>query len=283
MIKNKKQMLALRILLGILVVCNMAVIFFLSSQDSTQSSALSKKITSVVAQILPKDYISKSVGGNTGDEDKNAVSNSKPDSGGSSATSSNQKPNANTSVGISSNQNKQDGEGLTKEQQTFVKKSHTSIRKLAHMMEFGALATLVFLFLATWQGKLLWRYVASLGFTFIYACTDEFHQRFIQGRGAHFSDVLIDFCGAVIACTIALMIIIIVRRLQKPKTERLSIREELSICFAWVSQMFSRVCTFVSKQVEKLQKTHKKKQVAEHKKKNNAENNEEHKKEKIIK
>ena len=227
--KNKKQMLALRILLGILIVCNMAVIFLLSSQNSTQSSALSQKITVAIARILPKEYFGESASGNN-------------------------------STGTPSDSNKENEEALTKEQEAFVRKSHTHIRKLAHMIEFGALATLAFLFLVTWRGNLLWRYAASLGFAFLYAATDEFHQQFSKGRGALFSDVIIDFYGALIACTVALIVVIVVRRIQTPKNERLSIAEELSLCFAWISKTFSRCREFVSKQISKLSKIHHKKE-----------------------
>ena len=44
---------------------------------------------------------------------------------------------------------------------------------------------------------------------FLYACTDEFHQLFTNGRGSHFTDVLIDSCGAFIAI---LLVSLLVRR-----------------------------------------------------------------------
>lgn len=36
----------------------------------------------------------------------------------------------------------------------------------------------------------------SIIFTFLYACTDEFHQLFVPGREGKFLDVMIDTCGA---------------------------------------------------------------------------------------
>ena len=92
-----------------------------------------------------------------------------------------------------------------------VNKAHTPVRKLAHMLEFGSLAALALLLLITWPGKLLWRYVASLGFTLIYAVTDELHQLFSQGRGARLSDVVIDFIGAFITCTLLLTFVAAIR------------------------------------------------------------------------
>lgn len=158
--KKEKRVLFLRILLGVLIVCNMAAIFLFSSQSGTKSDAVSQKVTGVVAQTLAKDYDEKSV----------------------------------------------------EEQDAILQQMHKPIRKLAHMLEFGALAALVFFFLLTWQGKILWHYAASLGFAFVYAGVDEFHQLFREDRGARLSDVFIDFAGAFIACTLLLTIVVLVRR-----------------------------------------------------------------------
>ena len=42
----------------------------------------------------------------------------------------------------------------------------------------------------------------SLIFTFLYACSDEFHQLFITGRSGEFRDVMIDTIGGFIGSTI---------------------------------------------------------------------------------
>ncbi|MBX9573786.1 MAG: VanZ family protein [Candidatus Obscuribacterales bacterium] len=44
--------------------------------------------------------------------------------------------------------------------------------------------------------------ILSFVLTVIYACTDEWHQSFVLGRSALFSDVLIDACGAFMASMI---------------------------------------------------------------------------------
>lgn len=80
------------------------------------------------------------------------------------------------------------------------------LRKLAHFAEFGSLGALAFLLLLTWRGWIYRRYFASLLFTFVYACTDELHQLITADRGAQFSDVLLDFYGALICCTVLLLI-----------------------------------------------------------------------------
>ncbi len=56
MTKKEKQVLFLRILLGVLIVCNMAVIFLFSSQSGRKSAAVSEKVTDAVAGTVTKDY-----------------------------------------------------------------------------------------------------------------------------------------------------------------------------------------------------------------------------------
>ncbi len=96
------------------------------------------------------------------------------------------------------------------EQTEIVQRINKPLRKIAHMTEFGSLGALVFFFLLTWKGHLLLRYISSLVFTFLYACTDEWHQSFTASRGARFTDILIDFSGAVITCSVILGITLLI-------------------------------------------------------------------------
>ena len=52
---------------------------------------------------------------------------------------------------------------------------------------------------------------------FIYACTDEFHQGFADGRSPKFFDVCIDTCGACTAIVIMIGINILIKKIM---TER---------------------------------------------------------------
>ena len=45
--------------------------------------------------------------------------------------------------------------------------------------------------------------------SFVYACTDEFHQKFVPGRTSLFSDVMIDTCGAFIGIILLYLVIVI--------------------------------------------------------------------------
>lgn len=70
------------------------------------------------------------------------------------------------------------------------------IRKCAHFFEYMILALLVFnvskLYFNMKQIAIL-----TIGFVFIYACSDEIHQLFVLGRDGAIRDVVIDTCGGV--------------------------------------------------------------------------------------
>ena len=97
------------------------------------------------------------------------------------------------------------------QQDTIVQEYHPPMRKIAHMAEFCTLGALIFLFLLTWKGKILPRLLIALGATFLYACSDELHQMLSENRGPQFKDVLIDLAGAVIGCTLILLLILLIR------------------------------------------------------------------------
>ena len=44
------------------------------------------------------------------------------------------------------------------------------------------------------------RFIIALVICFIYACTDEYHQTFVNGRTGQFSDTLIDTFGGFVSC-----------------------------------------------------------------------------------
>ena len=76
------------------------------------------------------------------------------------------------------------------------------IRKGAHMFSYFLLATLLFMSNYDNKKNLLKVSLKSLIFTFLYACSDEFHQLFITGRSGEFRDVMIDTIGGFIGSTI---------------------------------------------------------------------------------
>lgn len=95
-----------------------------------------------------------------------------------------------------------------------------NIRKYAHIFLYMLLGLSSFLFVASLfslkriQKTLTPLYVSvgALLISFVYACTDEFHQYFVAGRTASFADVCIDAIGfvpAIAFCGIVMYVIFI--------------------------------------------------------------------------
>ena len=69
------------------------------------------------------------------------------------------------------------------------------LRKLAHFSEYACMGILVYTLWVQWmrRGKRLC--LLTVGWVFVSAAADEFHQYFVPGRYASFPDVLLDTCG----------------------------------------------------------------------------------------
>ena len=85
--------------------------------------------------------------------------------------------------------------------------AHFLLRKLGHFCGYGTLSLLFYRawFVSVsgfWKGSLRGLRLEAVGLavssTFVVACLDEWHQRFLVGRGSSFYDVLIDTAGAVL-------------------------------------------------------------------------------------
>lgn len=90
------------------------------------------------------------------------------------------------------------GAASEEKQEELISKYSYPIRKMAHFTIYFILGVLVFIFLNQYiENKNIIIY--SLLICFIYACTDEFHQYFIDGRYCSFIDVFIDSLGSLIS------------------------------------------------------------------------------------
>ena len=80
---------------------------------------------------------------------------------------------------------------------TFGELASFVVRKSAHMSEYFILCVLIY---NAFKDKLkgVKTYLCPLALSFLYACTDEFHQYFVPGRAEAFKDVMIDTTGAAI-------------------------------------------------------------------------------------
>jgi VanZ family protein len=72
----------------------------------------------------------------------------------------------------------------------------TLFKKGGHMLGYGLLA-LSFGHALGWERKRWWQ--LPLFLVFLYACSDEFHQRLVAGRHSSVIDVAIDLIGAGLA------------------------------------------------------------------------------------
>lgn len=79
------------------------------------------------------------------------------------------------------------------------------LRKLAHATEYFVLIILVIMALQSLGISRKKIFSLAIIFCFIYACSDEYHQSFVNGRTAQFSDSLIDVFGGLVGCSVYLM------------------------------------------------------------------------------
>lgn len=94
--------------------------------------------------------------------------------------------------------------------------SHKFVRKAAHFTEFAVLGALICAELFVWlyerKRALL---LLSIPCCFLVALTDEFIQKFTEGRASSFVDVLIDTSGATVAVLIFFGVVILNEFLRK--------------------------------------------------------------------
>lgn len=88
------------------------------------------------------------------------------------------------------------------EQAEFLDAFHHLIRKTAHFSIYFLLGLFSCLAFGTYALSPKKRFGFALLLSFAYACSDEWHQSFVAGRGPSFTDVLIDTAGAALACLI---------------------------------------------------------------------------------
>ncbi len=76
---------------------------------------------------------------------------------------------------------------------------HFVVRKTAHLVEYSILGLLLWRLVRldpAWESCRSWQYLTALLLAALYAASDEYHQKFVPGRNAAVSDVLLDTCGA---------------------------------------------------------------------------------------
>ena len=93
------------------------------------------------------------------------------------------------------------------------------VRKAAHFSEYFLLglfsSLLVFSVLELFGKKSILFFLIPIAFSFLYAVFDEYHQRFVGGRSAQFTDVLIDTAGAFSSTFIVALVFYLIGKRRK--------------------------------------------------------------------
>lgn len=86
-----------------------------------------------------------------------------------------------------------------------IEKLNYPFRKVAHASEYFILVLLILIALKNSGVKGRKIFIIAITMCFIYACTDEYHQTFVNGRTGQFPDTLIDTLGGFISCSIIVL------------------------------------------------------------------------------
>ena len=99
------------------------------------------------------------------------------------------------------------GNSVSKEEKMLiVEKLDPLVRKLAHFVLYTLGGVLIANFICTYNFADKKKLLYSICIGVAYACTDEFHQLFVEGRGALITDVLIDSLGIAIGACVFMCI-----------------------------------------------------------------------------
>lgn len=88
------------------------------------------------------------------------------------------------------------------------------VRKLAHFTLYTIGGLLIFNYINTYEITEKDKIFYSICIGAIYACTDEFHQLFIEGRSCQITDVMIDSLGVATGVCIFLCVIKAIKKVK---------------------------------------------------------------------
>lgn len=98
-----------------------------------------------------------------------------------------------------------------------IKKYHKITRKFAHFFLYTLFGILTSALVLLYNIKGYSFFAITLGSGFLYACSDEVHQRFVPGRSAQFSDVALDTSGVAAGLLLVLLFVYLYRTCKKLK------------------------------------------------------------------
>lgn len=94
------------------------------------------------------------------------------------------------------------------------------IRKVAHFSVYMLLGFLTMCTCETFKWQKVYKFDFSTMFAFVFACSDELHQRLVPGRSGEFADVCLDTVGAMLGVLIVLAIVLICVQIKKKKASK---------------------------------------------------------------
>lgn len=100
---------------------------------------------------------------------------------------------------------------------SLVEKLNKPLRKFMHSTVYFVLAILLFNCFRIFKIKPSKNASFSIIISFLYACTDEYHQTFVDGRTGQISDVIIDTLGAICGVICIFIILKIIEKIEKNK------------------------------------------------------------------
>lgn len=86
------------------------------------------------------------------------------------------------------------------ERNRYINKYVFVVRKGAHFCIYLLLGFFVLCVLKEFLGVNMKIILLAIFLTFLYACSDEIHQLFVEGRSGQVTDVLLDTVGATVGC-----------------------------------------------------------------------------------
>lgn len=176
-----------------LILIWMSIIFIFSSMPSEESNEKSKATIKETIEIINKAPVSKQNG------------------------SLSQTESSNTEKGTETIKENKD---QNQNEEQLIEKLNKPLRKCMHATEYLILSILILNGLRNYEIKEWKAVVISIIISFLYACTDEFHQLFVDGRTSQFTDVLIDTFGAILGVAMINVTIRIIGKIRQPKSTK---------------------------------------------------------------
>ena len=100
------------------------------------------------------------------------------------------------------------------------------IRKIAHFSIYTLVGLLLKNLFNTYDIKEKYKIIYSLIIGIIYAISDEIHQKFVPGRSAQITDVMLDSMGVALGILLVMLVIEIIKKTKKHKKSQKNLKKK---------------------------------------------------------